>query len=308
MKNKIEKAKYAIVYLTYGSDSFKYQAIISIYTLLHHTGGKSDDFLFVLYTDSKRGILDKYLNGLSVKIEVLSSQQINEFKGPQGYVLRMKPFVIKDFFSKYNNDLLFIDTDTFFLRNPTKLLQRISPGYSLMNAEEYNFVDAGAGEPDHWFTIRKALKRRSYTIRGEQLAIPLATVMWNSGIIGLSPMDAKLAEQIIELTDELYQQSKTFIAEQFATSYILQTATQLYSTEDYIEHYWRKEIKGSFNVHIPAFLKEHAGKSGLELYASAFDFAQRTNKIATPYRESLSARLRLRLKLIMQVARYGHLE
>jgi hypothetical protein len=204
--------------------------------------------------------------------------------------------------------MLFIDTDTFFYRNPASLMEFISPGHSLLNEEEYNFVDAGAGEPDHWFVIRKALKRRTYTISGRQETIPIASMMWNSGVIGLSRVDADLVNQIVSLTDELYAQCKAYISEQFAVSYILQIATKVRSTEDYIEHYWRKEIKSSFNSRIPLFLKEHAGKSGSELYALAFAFAQATSKIASSYQDSLGARLRLRLKLIMQVARYGHLE
>lgn len=302
-----ESAKYAIAYLAYGLESTKYQAVLSIYTLYHHIGEANKDFLFVIYTDSDRQILDKYLQGFPVRLEILTKEQVKELRGPDNYVFRLKPSIIKDYFSKYKQDLLYMDTDTFFRRDPTALLASIAPGHSIMNAEEYNFVDAGAVEPMHWFTMRQGLKQHTYTLNGEQVAIPLATMMWNAGIIGLSQADAGIVDQYLSLTDEMFGRCKSFIVEQFVASYVLQSATQLRSTEDYIDHYWPKSIKHTFNVRIPGFLKENAGKSGKELYAAAFAFAEECRNISTPYREPLATRISTRLKLIMQVARKGYL-
>lgn len=307
MKEGAETAKYAIAYLAYGLESTKYQAILSIYTLYHHIGEANKDFLFVIYTDSDRQVLDKYLQGFPVRLEILTKEQVKEFRGPDNYVFRLKPSIIKDYFSKYKQNLLYMDTDTFFRRDPKALLASIAPGHSIMNVEEYNFVDAGAVEPMHWFTMRQGLKQHTYTVNGEQVAIPLATMMWNAGIIGLSQADAKVVDLYISLTDEMFARCKSFIVEQFVASYVLQLTTQLRSTEDYIDHYWPKGIKHTFNVRIPGFLKENEGKSGKELYAAAFDFAKECRTISTPYREPLGTRISTRLKLIMQVARKGYL-
>lgn len=307
MKEENEAAKYAIAYLAYGLESTKYQAILSIYTLYHHVGEAAKDFLFIIYTDGDRRILDTYLKGFPVRLEVLTKEQVKEFRGPDNYVFRLKPSIIKDYFSKYKQNLLYMDTDTFFMRDPTALLASIKPGYSIMNVQEYNFVDAGTVEPMHWFTMRQGLKQHTYTVNGEQVAIPLTTMMWNAGIIGLSQADAQVVDQYLSLTDEIFSRCKSFIVEQFVASYVLQLATQLRSTEDYIDHYWPKSIKHTFNVRIPVFLKENAGKSGKELYAAAFAFAQECRKISTPYREPLATRISTRLKLIMQVARKGRL-
>ncbi|RZK28457.1 MAG: hypothetical protein EOO61_22030, partial [Hymenobacter sp.] len=152
MKEGAETAKYAIAYLAYGLESTKYQAILSIYTLYHHIGEANKDFLFVIYTDSDRQVLDKHLQGFPVRLEILTKEQVKEFRGPDNYVFRLKPSIIKDYFSKYKQNLLYMDTDTFFMRNPTALLASRAPGHSIMNVEEYNFVDAGAVEPMHWFT------------------------------------------------------------------------------------------------------------------------------------------------------------
>lgn len=307
MEVNTENAKYVIAYLAYGLESTKYQAILSIYTLYHHVGGVSKDIIFVIYTDSDHRILDKYLSELPVKLEILTKEQVKAFKGPDNYVFRLKPSIIKDYFSKYKQNLLYMDTDTYFLRDPTELLASITPGHSIMNVEEYNFVDAGAVEPLHWFTMRQGLKQSTYTVNGEQVTVPLATMMWNAGIIGLAQADSKLLDLYISLTDEMFSQCKSFIVEQFVASYVLQLTTQVRSTGDYIDHYWPKSIKHTYNLRIPFFLKENVAKSGKELYAAAFAFAKECRTISTPYREPLTTRINTRLKLIMKVARKGYL-
>ncbi|RZK30774.1 MAG: hypothetical protein EOO63_05880 [Hymenobacter sp.] len=299
-------AKYIISYLAYGVEASKYQAILSIYTLCHQLGEALQDYQVVIYTDTNRSVLDKYLAGLPVKLEVISKEQATIYKGADNYVFRLKPCVMKDYFATYKQDLFFIDTDTFFLCDPTPLLQSIAPGHSLMNAQEYDFVDGGRVEPMHWFTLRQGLKKTTYTVFGDTVAIPLSTMMWNSGVIGMSPADAGLIEEMISLNDQLYRECRTFNVEQFAVTYILQTATQLRSSGDYIDHYWSKYNKNTYNQRIPGFLKKHAGRPGPALYAQAFAFAQEIRHVLTPH-PPLADRISTRLKMIVKVARQGHL-
>ncbi|WP_201979535.1 hypothetical protein [Hymenobacter rubidus] len=307
MNTSEEKSKLAMVYLAYGLESGKYQAILSIYTLCHHIGANINDFLIVIYTDSSCALFDKYLTGLPVKLEIISREQIKQFRGPDDFVFRIKPLILKEFFLKYKCNLLYVDTDTYFLHNPMPLFQNIKPGYSIMNIEEYNFVDAGPIEPIHWFSLRQALKRYKYSIGGQEVTIPIATMMWNAGIIGISYKDCKLVDSIIELTDEIYSKCSAFIVEQFATSYILQTHTTVKSTENYIEHYWIKGLKNVFNIMIPRFLKQNSDKSGRNLYEAAFNFALSTVQLPHLHTEPLVERIKKRMKLIIKVARKGHL-
>lgn len=304
----VEKnANSTIVYLAYGLASTKYQVIISIFTLYHHVGAKRNDFLFVIYTDSEREILDKYLVGLPVKLEILSKEQVRTFRGEDDYVFRLKPLIIRDYFLKYKRKILYMDTDTFFMRNPTEMINSISVGQTIMNAKEYNLIDGGEVETLHWFNLRQGLKQHKYVINGEVFSIPLDIMMWNAGVIGISYEDSPLINEVINLIDQMYSKCMVFNVEQFVTSYILQTNTQLRSSEDYIDHYWLKSVKNTFNQRIPVFLEENINKTGQELYDLAFDFAKEIRTISTPYRESTMARISARIKAIVAVARKGHL-
>ncbi|WP_201986263.1 hypothetical protein [Hymenobacter rubidus] len=307
MDSVTETKKITIVYLAYNLETIKYQAIISIFSLYHHISKDNGDFLFVIYTDSNTGLFDKYLKGLPVKLEVLSKEQASTFLGPSNYIFRLKPSIIRDCFTKYKRNILYMDTDTFFLRNPIEMLSGISKGHTIMNVKEYDFIDGGMGEYLHWFHLRQALKRYKYTVHGQEIAIPLSTMMWNAGIIGISYSDASLIDDVIQLIDEMYGRAKTFIVEQFVASYILQTNTELRSSEDYIQHYWSKDIKNTFNLRIPTFLKENEGKSGQELFDSAFIFATQASSIRTPIQTPVTTRIADRIKLIFKVARKGYI-
>jgi hypothetical protein len=299
--------KYTITYLAHGQDSSKYQTILSIYTLLHHIKNGAADFQFVIYTDPDTSLLNKYLSELPVKLEILTKEQVANFRGTNNYSFRIKLLVIKDYFSKYDSNLFYIDSDTFFLRNPIALLDTLSAKHSIMNAKEYNLVDGGEIEFTHWFNLRQALKRHEYKVNNRLVKIPLETHMWNSGIIGIGRENSSSIDQIISLNDELFEKSKVFNVEQFAISYILQQSTELHSTEDYINHYWSKDIKNTFNARIPSFLAENAHKPKQELYDLAYDFARKFENTKTELQESLQKRLKARLELIIKVARNGHL-
>ena len=307
MNETEENAKFAIVYLAYGLESTKYQAILSIYTLCHHVKADIARFRIVIYTDAERSLFDKHLSGLPVQLEVLTKQQVKEFRGPEDYVFRIKPLILKDYFSKYNYNVLYCDTDTFYLRNPIKLLESIGPGHSIMNMEEYDFVDAGAVEPVHWFTLRQALKRYNYQVDGEALSIPISTMMWNAGIMGISRANSRLIDIVIKLNDDMYKNCHTFIVEQFVASYVLQKFTKLSSTEDYIEHYWVKGLKNVFSAEIPLFLKQQAGTSGQKLYDAALTFALETREKPHQNAEPLMERITKRVRLILKVARQGYI-
>ncbi len=306
MQPAFEHNLHTIVYLAYKLDSSKYQAILSIYTLYHQLAEDNANFQFIIYSDADTSLFTKYLGALPVKCEVLSKENIKRFRGPHDFVFRIKPHVIQACFAKYKSNLLYLDTDTFFLRNPRKLLESIKPGRTIMNVEEYDFVDGGV-EHLHWFYQRQALKHHTYTVQGLPTTIPLSTKMWNAGVIGISYADTGLIDEIISLNDKIYENTQIFIVEQFATSYVLQTYSELHSSEDYIEHYWSKETKNSFDLRIPLFLKENADIKGAALYRAAFDFALATCPIRTPNNETLLSRVIGRLKVITKVARRGHL-
>jgi len=303
-------SKYVVLYLAHGTESVYHQTAFSILTLYHHLNGDFEQVSVVLYTDNA-GFFEQYLGGIDIAIEKLEKTQIVEFMGEYSFVHRVKTFVIKDCFSKYKKDVLYLDGDTMFLKNPLDLLKSITPQFSIMNCDEYDMQDGGIHELQHWFDLRTAIKANSFTLHDKQFKIPLATRMWNAGILGISYANAYLLEDIISLTDQLYAKCPLFNVEQFATSFVLQNETYVISSEDYLLHYCYGGVKSLFTYHLGLFFEKNKNKRVEDLAQLAFRSSQNLDTLAAPpavtKKMTLMDRALLRLQLVKEVALTGRL-
>ena len=302
--------KYVIVYLAHGTESVYHQTVFSILTLYHHTKGDFKDFAVVLYTDN-RAFFNSYLSDIGVIIEDLTKEQIVEFMGERNFIHRVKTFIIKDCFNKYKKDTLYLDGDTMFMVNPAGLLKQITPACSVMNCDEYDMHDGGIHELQHWFDLRTALKANSFTLHNKQFKIPLATRMWNAGILGISHANAYLLEDVIDLTDQLYAKCPLFNVEQFATSFVLQNHATVISSGNYILHYCYGGVKSMYTHHLRLFFEENKNKSTAVLAQLAYEFSQKLDTLTAPptvlKKMPVLDRAVLRLQLVKEVAFTGGL-
>jgi hypothetical protein len=135
--------------------------------------------------------------------------------------------------------------------------------------------------------------------------------MWNAGVLGISYDNSYLVEDIISLTDQLYAKCRLFTVEQFITSYVLQTAIDVVSSEDYILHYCYGGEKTLLTYHLRLFFKKNEYKEIGELAQLAFEFSQNLDSLpAVPViekRMTILDRAVLRLQLIKEVALTGRL-
>jgi hypothetical protein len=305
------KTKPVILYLAHGAESVCLQTVFSILTLYYHAGGKFTDFSVVLYTDNSE-FFRKYFTEADVAIEKLTKEQIVDLMGAYAFVHRVKTLVIKNCFAKYNRDILYLDGDTMFLKNPASLLQEITSKRSIMNSDEYDMQDGGIHELQHWFDLRTAIRANTFTLHAKAFKIPLATRMWNAGVLGISYSNAPLLDDIVDLTDQLYAKCPLFNVEQFATSFLLQTTMEVISTGDCILHYCYGGVKRTLTYHLGLFFEQQKHQSLKELTQLAFDFSQNLDALTIPpvvtKELTLMDRALLRLQLIKEVTFTGRLQ
>lgn len=306
----VAKAPYVVLYLSHGMESSYHQTALSILTLYYHAKDDLDDTTVVVYTDNG-GFFEKCFAEIDLRIEILTKEQIKDYMGDHNFIHRVKTFVIQDCFTKYKTNLLYLDGDTLFLRNPLKLIHSISPVRSIMNSDEYDMQDGGIHELQHWFDLRKAIKAHHFTLHGKDFKIPLATRMWNAGVLGISYENAPLLEDVISLTDQLYAECPLFNVEQFATSYVLQENMNVVSTEDYILHYCYGGLKKIINYHLALFFEQNKNKEIAVLSQLAFEFSQKVDTLPAPPEivksMTILDRVILRLQLVKEVALTGRL-
>jgi hypothetical protein len=304
-----------IVFLAYGSQKSYQQVIFCILTLHYHLKGNYGTNSIIIYTDND-SIYNKYLTDIPVIIEPLTIEQINKYKGKHNFIHRVKTCICIEYFAKYKKDLFYLDGDTFFLKNPTPLFDKVKKGTSIMNDDEYGLDEADyiIESLPHWLMLRKAIRENTFTIKNEKVTIPYTTRMWNAGVTGLSYQDEGLLVNVLELTDQLYEKTGVLYSEQFALSYILQNHTRLANSEDYILHYWRKAFEKTINEqkifdnYLDLFFKENTALSTAVLTQKAYELSIKYNELPPLIKKaSASKRMMLRIKMMTKIAIKGYI-
>jgi len=213
---------FRIVYQSYGSNTIYTQTLFSIFTLKHFLHEKGSDFPYhiIVYTD-KAEVFSRY----KIDTSIISQQLIQEWKGKYNFVHRVKIKIIEDIAQKYNDTIIYIDSDTYFLKSPIGLFNSISPEISLMLTNE------GQISKNNHKLLYRFLSKNNFDVKIK------TRFMWNAGLIGIDKSNLHLIKQILELNDEVYEKFYRHIVEQFSFSYLLQINTSLNSTDDYLFHY-----------------------------------------------------------------------
>lgn len=301
----------AILYIAYGTQAVRDQALFSLLTLHHHLRGNYGDLQVVIYTDDRR-YYDRYASAIPIAFEPVTRKQIQALRGELDFVHRAKVCLIRDFLHKYHRDMFFLDSDTYFTRSPAELLEQISPQTSIMNSDDYDLNDTyPPHESLNWFKIRRAIRDHTYTVNGQEVKIPLTTRMWNSGVIGLSRHNAGLLDDILSLTDQIYRNVRVFTAEQFAFSYFLQNRTRVIDSGDAIFHYWPnfadRYWKDWYSYHFSIFFRKYRKASVDEQAALAHELTKQHDELMHPPRKPLVLKIATRLRMIARVAVRGKL-
>ncbi len=297
-----------IVFLSHGSKNLHYEVIFCLFTLYHHLKGDFDGLQITIYTDDA-SLFNKYLKAFPVNIEILTKKQIAEYRKPDGYIHRVKACVMKHCMSKYPQDMVFLDGDTFFLKNPWTLLNKISKDVTVMNADEYDLLEGNDfHENSFWLELRKIIRGNTFKLHGKEIKIPLSTRMWNSGFTGISYENAYLLDEVIELIDQIYKKGKVFHTEQYALSYVFQQKTIIIDSEDYIVHYvLRVADRKPFDYHVTKFLKKHSTSDIRLIAEKAVELGKNYDKVTVPSYVHLYDVIALRLRNIRKVALTGRI-
>lgn len=307
--DKINNSRKDILFLSYGSSNAYYGVIFCILTLHYHLRKNWTNLHLVIYTDNP-SIFKKYFKDLPITFELLSKEQIAEWIKPYGYIHRMKTCILKDCFSKHGNDILYTDGDTFFLKDPRPLIERISKETSVLCNFEGDMNDSSEHENLLWTTLRSILRNNTFTLHKKTFKIPFSTQMWNAGITGLSHDKAYLMDDVLSITDQIFGIKPLFYAEQFALDYIVQNNSKIIPSEDYILHYWQKinNVK-PFDTHIKQLMEKSKFTNLDDFSEKAFNLSQNFHKLKeTIIKEPLLKRIKYRLKLILEVAKKGYID
>lgn len=226
----------SLVYLSYGGKDVqvaetKY-AILSALRVLK----PSDGIGILLYTD-----LPNLYSDLQVEIRAISPHELEEWMGPGKYQYRRKAEVVRDALARKLHPVAFIDSDTWFVKSPDLLFDLIGPGRTVLHVKEGPIGDSHYG-PNN--ALAKHFDTHHYGA-----GIGAESVVWNSGVIGLDPADARLVGNAITLIDQIWAAFPMVdTLEQFAISHHFAAETTVRAVDDVVFHYWPAPLRKPFHT------------------------------------------------------------
>ena len=225
------------LYLDYGGKA-KYRrelrySLISLKAELGPQGDKAPDAKIVIYTDAPT-VYARW------PVEVVDiSAHIQAWSGDGLYHHRIKPAVVLDALKRFDAPVCFVDSDSI-----------IRPGF---HAE----VTEKMAPQDVWSVTKCAVVMNSFELmnpfpplKGFRTHLPhlgryqydvTQSWMFNSGLIGVSPVHVPIMEDTLAYIDALIGRAKKFpTLEQLALSEVLRLSqTAVAEVKDTFLHYWQ---------------------------------------------------------------------
>ncbi|RZK44430.1 MAG: hypothetical protein EOO61_03805 [Hymenobacter sp.] len=222
-----------LLYQAHGSLEFKNEALSSIlsYLLLKKQTGTVSATILV-YTDEAK-YFQQILGEVSgVKYIEITAAQLRVWRGDIDFVHRIKVELLRHALTRFGGNILYLDSDTYFLKDDTSLFQAIQSGQHFMHVQE------GVLSQTKVLLHQNLYRFLRMHFAPEWADVSSSTAMYNAGAIGLNEQNIYLVDKVLHLTDTLYKQSPSHVVEQFAFSYCLQQAELVNEAIPYILHYW----------------------------------------------------------------------
>ncbi|KIO78767.1 hypothetical protein TH53_01345 [Pedobacter lusitanus] len=238
-----------LVFLSYGAESELRRAIFCILSFYAWSDTQDiENSRIVIYTDHPE-FFQIYLKETNIEYVLMTPALMEEMLGGTGFNHRRKIACIDLTLKKYpEDDLLFIDSDTFFINDSAKLLNGLARDHAFMHMREYTFKEGlaiftGFNQGKFPQAFIDYISGRDLMIGGRAERFTENDYGWNSGVLGLHRSFAEYMPDVFRLNDEFYRNSEWFISEQLAFSLILQRRTDLRPANEFILHYWGKRQK-----------------------------------------------------------------
>ena len=203
-----------------------------------------------------------FFSKAGVEVITITAEQKAEWMGSHHFFFRTKIKGMEYLHSLYPEDnLLYLDSDTFLYGHLSDLKKRLDEGHGLMHRREGKLTGISHTAKRLW---KKAAGRKYGDITiGEQHH------MWNAGVVGLPSQ--KISETVasaLALCDGMLNDGNNeFITEQYSYSIALAEHTSLVATSDLIGHYWGNSMEWrdkAFEVFTYAYLNDFSLEEELQ--------------------------------------------
>jgi hypothetical protein len=235
-----------LVVQSFGRENEYRRATLAILSFIAYIKKPIDETKIFLFTDNP-GYFESHLKGLPIYYILLTPEKIRQMRGAIDFLHRMKIALIEEAFSLTNGDLLYADSDAFFIADPSYWMDQVSEEQSFMHVHEYHFESLRNMELPGGKIFRDFLhliESKNFVLAdGRGLKITAKHSSWNAGVMLFHSSHKNLLPDVYALTEQFFPFVKIYASEQYAFSIILEENTKLKSCEQMVYHYWYRVKK-----------------------------------------------------------------
>ncbi|XZF13826.1 hypothetical protein ACTHGU_18750 [Chitinophagaceae bacterium MMS25-I14] len=241
-----------LVLQSFGRENEYRRAVLTILSFYAHISIPAAETNVLLFTDNPDWF-EPYFSGLTVTYVQLTPEKIKQMRGRIDFLHRMKIALIEETFQTVKGNILYADSDTFFISDPVPVMGTLTSGKSFMHVWEYKFeylntIPLPGGATFQAFV--KLIENNSFKLAdGSSIKIDSGYSSWNAGVMLFHESHKAFLPDVYALTDQFYPPTSNHASEQYAFSVILQTRTDLQPCDDIVYHYWyrvKKQIIDTF--------------------------------------------------------------
>jgi hypothetical protein len=252
-----------LVVQSFGKENEYKRAVFTILSFYAYCSSSPNETRVILFTD-KPNYFQCFLQNLPVEYVLLSSDKIRQMRGKIDFLHRMKIALIEEAFGMIDGNMLYADSDTFFIADPSFLVRQVSSSKCYMHLLEHEFeslrdLPLPAGKTFRAFV--SLIESKSFSLTdGTTLQVKPRHVSWNAGVMMLHPTHRRFIPDVYTLTDQFYPPTQNHACEQYAFSIILQENIEVIPCNEVIYHYWYRVKKQIIDLFLkdkisPAWLK-----------------------------------------------------
>lgn len=253
-----------LLYFVTGSHAPHYhQANFSILSWLAY--GRGIDRI-VMMTDSPDYF--RFVDDERVIVQPIGAERFTEWRGEHEFFWRIKIKAMQAVTERYpGSHVVYLDGDTFCLRDPAPLRQRLDEGSNLMHAREGALAELPTRS-------EKKMWRDAGGKTFAAVTITAAHQMWNAGVVAVAAQNVgHVLPTALRLCDAMCAAGvERRLIEQFSLSVACGLDRPVLPAGGVVAHYWGN--KAGWDPLVEAFFLRHhlAGSSYGEQVAALLDF------------------------------------
>ncbi|OGX83846.1 hypothetical protein BEN48_03530 [Hymenobacter glacialis] len=231
----------------------------AIYSLLSYYKVAHKPAQVLIYTDSEAAFRQVLGERNEVVYPAVSSAQWQNWRGNSNKVYLLKIGVLGHAAQYYPGNLLFVDTDTIWQADPEPLFKEVEQGKYVMHVSEGRLAAGNLLSRK----VHKHLKGHAFPVGTQRYFVDERTLLYNSGVIGMTSAAAERLPEVVDLADQLYATYNKHIMEQLAFSLWFGADRAVVEAAPYVVHYWNLKAARPLLARV---FREHAGQSLEEFY------------------------------------------